>query len=445
MRTDMQETSGESGALLTAIDMGYGHLRAAHALGTALGLPILNVDEEPLADEVEQKLWARARQLYEFVSRASQLRFVGGAFDLALGALTSIPSLYPLRDLSAPTWGVKYLAGNIERGLGRGLVERLRDTGAALLTTFYAPAIAADLAGCERIFCVVTDSDVNRIWVPPRPDQTRIQYLVPGHRTARRLRAYGVPAQRITATGFPLPPELLGGRELPELKRNLAARLERLDPSGTFREDYGDEIDHFLAVPRPPRGPRVPLVTFAVGGAGAQAGLPRRFLPGFRRPLEEGRLRLTLVAGIRRAVSAEFERAIEHAGLGHLVGNALRILEAPDFGSYVTRMNALLAETDVLWTKPSELTFYAALGLPLVFTPPVGRHEAYNLRWAREAGAGVKQRDPSHMAERLLDWIDDGTLAGAAWSGYMRLPKFGTYRIAGLLGDRTATNAASVI
>jgi hypothetical protein len=63
----------------------------------------------------------------------------------------------------------------------------------------------------------------------------------------------------------------------------------------------------------------------------------------------------------------------------------------------------------------------------------VGRHEAYNLRWSREAGAGVKQRDPRFMAERLLDWIEDGTLAGAAWSGYMRLPKFGTYRIASAL------------
>jgi hypothetical protein len=55
----------------------------------------------------------------------------------------------------------------------------------------------------------------------------------------------------------------------------------------------------------------------------------------------------------------------------------------------------------------------------------------------------VKQRDPRFMAERLLDWIDDGTLAGAAWSGYMRLPKFGTYRIAHALGEGPA--AASTL
>jgi hypothetical protein len=437
--------SAKTPALLAAIDMGYGHLRAAHALSTALDLPVYEVDEEPLADEPERKQWARARKAYEFVSRASQLAVVGGAFDLALGALTSIPSLYPIRDLSAPTWGVKYLATNVAKGLGRGLVQRLHDEKAALLTTFYAPAIAADIAGYDKIYCVVTDSDVNRIWVPPHAKRTRIHYLVPGARTARRLRTYGVPPKQITFTGFPLPPELLGGRDLPELKRNLAARLQRLDPSGMFREVYGDEVDHFLAVPPPTGGARIPLVTFAVGGAGAQAGLPRRFLPGFRRPLEEGRLRLALVAGVRKDVAEQFMRAIEEAGLGKLLGGAVTILEAPALPSYFTRFNALLAETDVLWTKPSELTFFAALGLPLVFAPPVGRHESYNLRWAREAGAGVKQRDPRFMAERLLDWIDDGTLAGAAWSGYMRLPKFGTYRIAQALAESGAAPAQLMV
>ena len=431
--------------LLVAIEMGYGHLRAAHALATALGLPILNADDAPLADETERRLWARARQFYEFVSRASQMPVVGGAFDLALGTLTSIPQLYPLRDLSAPTWAVRYLATNVASGLGRGLVQNLGARAGTLLTTFYAPAVAADLAGLDNVYCVVTDADVNRIWVSPHPEKTRIHYLVPGLRTARRLRSYGVPAGQITFTGFPLPPELLGGHDLPVLRRNLAARLARLDPQGAFRDAYGDDVHHFLGVEPPARGSHAPLITFAVGGAGAQADLPQRFLPGFRAPLEDGRLRLALVAGVRRDVADRFFRAIEAAGCKHLLGDAIQVLEAPDIASYFARFNALLAETDVLWTKPSELTFFGALGLPLVFAPPVGRHEAYNLRWSREAGAGVKQRDPRFMAERLLDWIEDGTLAGAAWSGYMRLPKFGTYRIASLVSERAAPAPTAVV
>lgn len=429
-----------SPVLLTAIEMGYGHLRAASALASVLDLPVHNVDEAPMASDDERKAWARARRLYEFVSRASQLPVVGGPFDFALGTLTSIPDLYPLRDLSSQTLPVRYLARSAKQGLGRGLVERLRGNGETLLTTFYAPAVLADLEGIERIYCVVTDVDVNRIWAPPDVRRTRINYLVPGQRAARRLRAYGVPAAQITLTGFPLPPELLGGRDLPALKHNLAARLARLDPRGAFRADYGDEVEHFLAVPAPGGHHAAPLVTFCVGGAGAQSGLPRLFLPGFRAPLQQGKLRLALVAGTRPEVAQRFTDAVEEAGLGAFLGSGIQILCARDLPTYFRLFNELLAETDVLWTKPSELTFFGALGLPLLFAPPVGRHEAYNLRWAREAGAGLKQRDPRSMAERLLDWLEDGTLAGAAWSGFMRLPKFGTYRIADLAqgADRAA-------
>jgi hypothetical protein len=402
--------------------MGYGHMRAAHALADQLAVPVRCADLAPLADERERRVWARVRRWYELVSRASQLPIIGVPFGLALSAITAIPDLYPFRDLSRPNLGVRYLARSARKGLGRGLVEHLRATGDVLLTTFYAPAVAADIAGCQRILCVVTDVDINRVWAPPDGAATRITYLVPGQRAARRLRAYGVPPDRIHFTGFPLPPELLGGRELRVLRSNLA----------------GDEVRHFLGdVAVPAAGPAAPpLVTFAVGGAGAQAGLPRRFLPGFRGPIERGQLRLALVAGVRRHVAVAFEEAIAEAGLEGQLGSGVQILAEPDLPTYFQRLNQLLATTDVLWTKPSEMTFFAALGLPLLLAPPVGVHESYNLRWAREAGAGLKQRDARFVAERLIDWLEDGTLAGAAWSGFMRLPKFGTYRIADLVASQ---------
>jgi hypothetical protein len=190
-----------------------------------------------------------------------------------------------------------------------------------------------------------------------------------------------------------------------------------------------EELAHFLGpLPAEEEG-RPPLVTFAVGGAGAQAELARAFLPGFRRPLEEGRLRLALVAGVRPEVEARFRDAIQAARLEGLLGRGLELLRAPYFAEYYRQFNALLSRTDVLWTKPSELTFYAALGLPIVCAPPVGVHERYNRRWLRESGAGLRQRDPRVAADWLSDWLSDGLLASAAWAGYMRLPKFGLYRI----------------
>ncbi len=415
--------------VVVAVDMGYGHLRAAAPLAEALGTEVLQVDRAPLVAPGEERLWRRVRRGYEAVSRLSQLPLAGRPLRWLLDTVTDIPRLHPYRDLSAPTRGVLTLERLVRRNLGQGLVARLRATGAPLLTTFYSPAIVADRAGLEPIFCVVTDTDLNRIWAPVDPGRTRIRYLVPTRRAARRLRAYGVPEDRIAFTGFPLPDALVGGPALPALKRNLAARLVRLDPSGEFRRAMPEELAHFLgALPREEEG-RPPLVTYAVGGAGAQADLARAFLPGFRRALEDGRIRVALVAGVRAEVEARFREDARRAGMEELLGGPLEILRAPSFPEYYARFNALLARTDVLWTKPSELTFYGALGLPLVLSPPVGVHERYNRRWARESGAGLKQRDPRFAAEWLGDALADGLLAAAAWAGYMRLPKFGLYRI----------------
>ena len=264
---------------------------------------------------------------------------------------------------------------------------------------------------------------------PREAARTGIRYLVPSPRAGRRLRSYGVPENRITFTGFPLPHELVGGAELPFLRRNLAARLVRLDPLGTFRRDHREELASFLGpLPAEEEG-RAPTLTFAVGGAGAQAAMAAAFLPGMRRAIEEGKLRLVLVAGVRPQVEARFRESIRDAGLEGALGQGLEILRADSLDDYFDRFDEALARTDALWTKPSELSFYAALGLPLVFAPPVGVHERYNRRWVRESGAGVVQRDPSAAWQWFSDWMEDGTLAGAAWSGFVRLPKHGLQRI----------------
>jgi hypothetical protein len=415
--------------LVVAVDMGYGHIRAARPIARALGSEVVLVDRPPLVGPEELKVWDRVRTAYEWTSRASQLPLVGGPFRWILDSATDIPHLHPYRDLSAPSRGVATLDRLIRRDLGKGLVERMRQTGEPLVATFYSPAIAAGVAGLENVFCVVTDSDINRVWAPRDAAHTRIHYLVPSPRAGRRLRSYGVPESRISFTGFPLPHDLVGGRGLLTLRRNLAARLVRLDPTGAFRRDYREELNHFLGpLPEVEEG-RPPTITFAVGGAGAQAELAHQFLPGMRRPLEEGKVRLVLVAGVRAGVEARFREEVQQAGLEGALGAGLEILRADSLDEYLDRFDAAMARTDALWTKPSELSFYAALGLPLVFAQPVGVHERYNRRWVRESGAGVVQRDPSAAWQWLSDWLEDGTLAGAAWSGFMRLPKHGLYRI----------------
>src|SRR5512147_676033 len=366
----LSQVQSAQGPAVVAVEMGYGHLRAATPLAEQLGSEVLHVDRPPIVAPEEVRLWRRVRGAYEVVSRLSQLPVVGAPLRFALDWTTNIPRLHPYRDLSAPTSGVLTLERLIRRNLGQGLVRHLRETGAPLLTTFYSPAIVADRAGLDHIYCVVTDTDLNRVWAPVHPRETRIRYLVPTRRAARRLQAYGVPSERITFTGFPLPDELVGGPSLATLKKNLAARIVRLDPSAEFRRSMPEELVHFLgSLPREEEGKPAQL-TFAVGGAGAQAGLVKDFLPGFRRAVESGFVRIALVAGVRPEVEARFREIIHAAGMDALLGSGIDILSAPAFPEYYARFNALLARTDVLWTKPSELVFYAALGLPLIMAKP---------------------------------------------------------------------------
>jgi hypothetical protein len=430
-RLKWRPMSGASGTpTVVAVEMGYGHLRPAHALANLLGTSVLEADRPPLAGEDERKLWARTRGSYETASRLSQLGLLGAPLRALVEALTEIPPLHPYRDLSAPTAPVRLIERMRQRGLGAGLVAHLRRTGTPLLTTFFVPAVIADHEQLP-VGCVVTDSDINRVWAPYSPSTTQIRYFAPSQRVVRRLRAYGVPNNNIHMTGYPLPHELLGGPELPTLKRNLAARLARLDPRGRFLATHRHEIERALGELPAASGP--PRLTFAVGGAGAQAEIAERALARLRVPLLEGKLRLALVAGVRREIAARFERALGQAELAPELGRSVEILHADSMASYFQRFNALLAETDILWSKPSEITFFAALGLPLVFAPPVGVHERYNRRWALEHGAGLVQRDPHHAGEWLQDWLVDGTLAGAAWSAFQRLPNRGLYNIVDLL------------
>ncbi len=420
---------------VVAVEIGYGHLRPAWSLADRLGVPVLEADRSPVAGEEERRLWDRLRSAHVGLSRLADHPLGASIASWAMHRLTALPRLYPRRDLSRPVAANRLLQRLIERGLGRGLLDHLRQRGRPLVTTHFAPALIADGRTDQRVVCVVTDTEVHRVWVAPHPERSRIEYCVPTRRAAHRLRAYGVPAARVHRTGFPLPGELLSPLAGGPLPPPVAARLLRLDPAGSFRRAHpaaqrvlerstaeGSEI--------PP-----PTVTFTVGGSGAQAPIALAAARSLRRQLEARLLRMALVVGTDVALGHRVRRRLAEAGLGDGTAGAVEVLDEPDFGAYYRRFGELLARTDVLWTKPSELTFYGALGLPLVLAPPIGAHERYNARWALEAGAALRQRDPGSAGWWLLEWLEEGVLAGVAWSAFRRLPRAGLDRIVEMLGD----------
>jgi hypothetical protein len=416
-------TSGDSAVasktpVIAALDMGYGHLRAASALAAASGATLVEVDRPPVASPREAAAWLRARRWYERLSRAADAWYAPGARVL-LDLVTGIPAT--TADAEGANLAVRALARSIRDGLGAGLADHLRASGDPLLATFYAPAVAADAHGAERVHLVLTDSDVHRVWVPADARRSRITYLAPTETAAARVRSYGVAPERVRVTGFPLPPGLADDESR---RRLFARRIVRLDPTGVFRAARREELRAVLGeVPEGPADP--PTIVFAVGGAGAQVDTGRVLLSALREPLARGALRLVLVAGTRPLVAARFERWLGAARLG----DAATILFERDFVSYCRRFDETLATADALWTKPSELTFFGALGLPLLLAPPLGVHERRNRAWALELGAAVDASAARRTAVRLASLVADGTLAQVAWNGFRRMPHDGTWRI----------------
>lgn len=414
---------------MVAAELGLGHLRAARPLAAALGVPTVYADRVPLCEPHEQRMWEGVRQAYRWGVASSQLPVMGRSMRRLVDAATMIPPLYMYRDFAGPSVAARSIDAMIRAGLGRRLIDRLQETGAPLLTTFYLPAIVADRAGVQSIFCVVTDADVSRIWAPCDPRESRIRYLVPSPRVVRRLRSIGVPREHIAYTGFPLPPALVGGEELGTLRRTLAARLVRLDPKGRFRAQAQSEELLALAHTAHEHEKQPPLVTITAGAAGSRAGRFEAFVPAVRHAVVAGAIRLALVAGVRADLARRYHAMLRRNYMDRFIGRGIEILIADHHEQYFDRFDELLSRTDVLWTRPNELVFYTGLGLPLIVTPPVGVHERFNRRFALEEAVAVKQRRPAQLPARIHEWLKDGTLAAAAWRGYLRMPKFGTERI----------------
>ena len=390
--------------------------------------------------DAEQRRWKRYLKLYEFLSRAKGLPIIGKPLFGMLDRMLHIPSAYPMRNLSHSTFQVDMLDKEIKRGLGSGVINAISSKWLPLLTSFYVPAIAADQSGYEPIYTIICDADLNRVWVAKEPWESRINYFAPCGKAAQRLKQYGVPEERIFLTGFPLHEDLLGGRDLSVLKHDLGIRLQMLDPLGRFRATMGASVEHFLgeaAAAAPPKD-RVLTITYAVGGAGAQREIGADLMRSFAGRLNERTMRLVLVAGTRADVRDYFE---EQRRMILSPDANVHVMHAPSLDAYFREFNAVIRETDILWTKPSELSFYTGLGLPIIMAPTIGSQEKFNRKWLREVGSAMRQEKPAYASEWLFELLSNGRFADMAWLGFLRARKMGTYHIQDVIDHGTFTRS----
>jgi len=420
-------------AWVVAVDMGYGHQRAAYPLKhLAWGGEIINADAYEGIPEEDIKIWRQSRKFYNFISRFKNFPILGKyVFDL-FDRFQAIPKFYPKRDLSKSNLQLLSSILLIKKGWGKHFVEKLKEKNIPLISTFFVPAYMAEIHGFSPdIYLLVCDADISRAWAPYEPNLSKIKYLAPNHRVAERLKLYGVPEDKIFLSGFPLPLENLGGENLNILKEDFGARLANLDPEhkhiGKYEESLAGELNQ-KKLPRQASKKNLTL-TFAVGGAGAQRELGITIIKSLAEKIVSKKIRINLIAGIHNDVNLFFERNIENLGLSGEIGRGIEIIFGADKEEYFKKFSHILRKTDILWTKPSELSFYAGLGMPIIIAPPIGSQEKFNKEWLLSLGAGIEQENPQYASEWIFDWLEEGIFMELAISGYFETEKYGTFNI----------------
>jgi hypothetical protein len=446
----------EKKAYIVAVDMGYGHQRAVFPLIEMSTTPtawnidkpfIITANDYPAIPRSDKFRWLCTRKIYESISRVQGFPIFGKRVFHLMSYLQKIESFYPRRDLSKATFPVRLVHFLIKNGLGKHLINTLNENPLPLVCSFPIPALCAEKHGYKGdIYCLCTDTDIARSWVPLHPEKSRIIYLAPTSRAQERLKLYGVPSENIVVTGFPLPKneEKIENVRAAEpltkqssdkiLIENLKMRMSKLDPSGIYHKKFEKLLSLYLGRDFVKVKNDKPLsITFAIGGAGAQSNVALQILNSFAEKIRKGEVRLNLVAGTSTSIMKKFENAVHELFLESYNDERITILYSTDKYEYFRKFNALLAETDILWTKPSELSFYAGLGLPIVMSPPLGSQEEFNLAWLHMIGAGFEQYDPRYADEWLFDWIDSGWLAEAAMNGWLNASREGADHIRDLV------------
>jgi len=423
-------------AWVVAVDMGYGHQRTAYPLrDLAFGGKVINANNYEGIIKKDKRFWQTTKSSYEFISRLRGIPFIGLFLFLFLDSFQKILGYYPKRDLSKSNISGRIVFSLIKKGWGSDLIEKLRKNPLPLVTTFFTPAFMAEQLNYPNdIYCVICDADIARPWVSLDSKKSRIKYLAPNTWTRDRLKLYGVDSKNITVTGYPLPKENIGGEHLETLKKDVGYRILNLDPSNQYRKLYAPLVKSYLG--ELPKLPNHPLtVMFSIGGAGAQKEIALQVINNLKEKIRDRQLRFIVSVGMREELKTYFQDRIKDLNLDSWV----HILSGKSMTEYFNNFNQALRTTDILMTKPSELSFYAGLGIPIIIEPSIGSQEDFNRRWLLHMGVALLQENPKYIDQWLFDLLDAGDFAEMAMQGFVEVEKLGTYRIEKIIADSHTT------
>lgn len=419
---------------LVSANMGYGHQRAAYPLLHLSSEKIVTVNDYEGIPDWEKKYWIKNLETYEKVSRFKKVPLIGSLVFSIMDYFQRIKPFYPNRDLSKPTFQQLYFIKLIKKGLGKDLIEKLNKNKLPIVSTFFVAMYMAEEHNFKQdIYNIVCDADISRAWAPINPKNSRSKFLVPNERVKKRLMMYGVKEKKIFITGFPLPMENIGVRK-EILKKDLARRIVALDESGIYRKKEEALLKKIIPDSLNGKKAKKIVITFAVGGAGAQKEIGAEIIKKLVSKIKEGKIKVNLVAGVRSEVRNYFLEEVSKNGL--TLHKEVEVIFHNKKVEYFKLFNKVLKSTDILWTKPSELSFYSGLGLPILMSETVGSQENFNRAWLISLGAGIDSPNPSYVAQWLPEMLASGRLARAAMDGFLNAESKGAYNIEKILAKK---------
>lgn len=361
----MPEAARPRRLLLLSVSAGAGHGRAAEALAAVAAAEFgAQVQHWDVMDHVP----AAFRKLYT---------------DFYLRLVEKFPSLwaqlYRITDETPPDATTARLRRAVERLNARGLQRAIDEFAPdVIICTHFLPAeLLARAQQRGRLGCPVhvqvTDFDLHALWVVP----DLAGYFAASEEVAARMRARGLPAQRIHVSGIPIMPAFAQ-----PLERAACAAEAGLDPQR-------------------------PVLLLMGGGAGvgaldqAAAGLLAL----------EADFQLVALAGRNEAMLARLrELAARHPGRLFPQG-------------FTRTIERLMACADLAISKPGGLTTSEclALGLPMIVIAPIPGQEERNCDYLLENGAGLKAVDSTALEYRVCALLADPARLAAMRANARRL------------------------
>ena len=322
--------------LILSVSAGNGHVRAAQALAATaqtLAPPCTAVHIDAMAHVAGGFRKVYTDWYIQLVNRAPELWSY----------------LHQRTDTTPHHAPSQRLRRGIERLSTGALVKEIRrEQPDAVICTHFLPA---ELLMRERnrgridypVWLQITDYDLHNMWLVPG----MTGYLAATEEVAFRLRARGIPADRIHVTGIPVMPAF-SEPDAPALARDPCAATLGLDPAQ-------------------------PILLMASGGAGV-GDLPSMVE------------RVLATTDTAQVIAVAGRNAEAHARLQALAASHPGRLVAIGF---TDEMHKLMAAADLVVTKPGGLTVSEclALGRPMLLISPIPGQEEHNAGFLMEEGA----------------------------------------------------------